>query len=356
MKPSVHSLTPEALGAALAEAGAPRFRARQVLEWLYGRHAARWGEMTNVPAALRAALAERFLDLDGALAPEEIAGEPGSGTRKILSRLADGELVETVLIPAKDRVTVCVSSQVGCGCRCAFCASGLNGCVRSLSSGEIVAQAVRAAREIGRRPDNVVFMGIGEPFLNYDAALAAAHRMNAPAPEGLGIGARRITFSTCGVVPGIERFSREGAQFELSVSLHAPNNELRDRLMPVNRKWPLEVLLPACRAHAETTGRIVTFEYTLVAGFNDRREQARELLRLLDGIPCRVNLIPLNPVEEFWGRTPPEDVCEAFRETLERGGLNATLRRSRGRGVRASCGQLRRARIGAAAPGGATCG
>ena len=197
MKPSVHSQTPEALGEAVASLGAPRFRVRQALEWLYARHAARWEEMTNLPATLRAALAERFLDLDGALAVEEIAGEPGTGTRKILSRLADGERIETVIIPAKDRATVCVSSQVGCGCRCAFCASGLDGCVRSLSSGEIVAQAVRAAREIGRRPDNVVFMGIGEPFLNYDAALAAARRMNAPEPEGLGIGARRITFSTC---------------------------------------------------------------------------------------------------------------------------------------------------------------
>ena len=255
--------------------------------------------------------------------------------------------METVLIPAaKDRRTVCVSSQVGCGCGCAFCASGLNGCTRSLSAGEIAAQAARAARLLGRRPDNVVFMGIGEPFLNYDAALAAARRMNDPAPDGLGIGARRITVSTCGVVPGIERFAGEGRQFELSVSLHAPTDEQRAALMPVDRKWPLGVLVPACRAYTERTGRIVTFEYTLVAGFNDRPEDARALLALLRPFPSRVNLIPLNPVKEFSGRTPSAATCEAFRAALERGGLNATLRRSKGRGVNASCGQLRRARIG----------
>ena len=347
MKQPIHGLGPDELAEAVREAGGERFRARQLAEWLWTRFAARWDEMANLPRALRAALAERWLDLDGALATEEVAGEEGTGTRKILSRLADGELVETVLIPAaKDRRTVCVSSQVGCGCGCAFCASGLNGCTRSLSAGEIAAQAARAARLLGRRPDNVVFMGIGEPFLNYDAALAAARRMNDPAPDGLGIGARRITVSTCGVVPGIERFAGEGRQFELSVSLHAPTDEQRAALMPVDRKWPLGVLVPACRAYTERTGRIVTFEYTLVAGFNDRPEDARALLALLRPFPSRVNLIPLNPVKEFSGRTPSAATCEAFRAALERGGLNATLRRSKGRGVNASCGQLRRARIG----------
>lgn len=344
MKPSVHSLTPDELAALVLELGGQKFRAKQILEWLYAKHAASWDEMTNVPLPLRKALAERVASLDEALAPVEIAGEP-SGTRKFLSRLADGELVETVLIPARDRATVCVSSQVGCAMRCAFCASGLNGCTRSLSAGEIVAQVIRVAREIGRRPDNIVFMGIGEPFNNYDAALAAARRLNAPEPEGLGIGARHITFSTCGVVPGIERFSAEGMQFELSVSLHAPTNELRDKLMPVNKRWNLEALLPACRAYTEKTGRIITFEYTLVADFNDGPEHARRLLELLRDFPCRVNLIPLNPVAEFWGKTPDPDTCEAFRSYLEKHGLNATLRRSKGRGVNASCGQLRRSRI-----------
>ncbi|MBR1837739.1 MAG: 23S rRNA (adenine(2503)-C(2))-methyltransferase RlmN [Kiritimatiellae bacterium] len=342
---SVYSLPPEAVAAAVAEAGAPKFRARQILEGLYGRCAASWDAVTNLPRDLRAFLASRWLDLDGTLAVEEVAGEESTGTRKILGRLADGEFVETVLIPAPDgRVTACVSSQVGCPCRCAFCASGIGGCVRSLSSGEIVAQMVRASLVAGRRPDNVVFMGIGEPFLNYDSVMAAIRRLNAPAPEGLGIGARRITVSTSGIVPGIERFAGEGLQVELSVSLHAPDDETRSRLMPVNRRWPLGELVPACRAYTEKTGRIVTFEYTLVSGVNDSPAHAKALLRLLRPFPSRVNLIPLNPVPEFGGVAPPPASCEDFRLALVRGGLNATLRRSKGRGVNASCGQLRRAR------------
>ena len=346
MRPSILSLDPPALAEAVASLGQPRFRARQLSEWLYARHAGAWDAMTNLPAAMRAALAERWLDPEGTLATVEVAGEEGTGTRKVLSRLADGELVETVLIPAaKDRTTVCVSSQVGCGCGCAFCASGLNGCTRSLASGEIVAQAAMAARLLGRRPDNVVFMGIGEPFLNYEAALAAARRMNDAEPEGLGIGARRITISTCGVVPGIARFAAEGRQFELSVSLHAPTDALRSRIMPVNDRWPIRELVAACRAHTEKTGRIVTFEYTLVEGFNDSPREAAALLALLRGFPCRANLIPLNPVPEFPGRAPSPRACEAFRAALERGGLNATLRRSKGRSAEAACGQLRRRRL-----------
>lgn len=342
-KASVFDLDAAALAAAVRGCGGEAFRAKQLGEWLYARRAAGWEEMSNLPKALRAALAERFLDLDGTLGTVEVAG-PAGGTRKILSRLADGELVETVLIPARDRATVCVSSQVGCAMGCAFCASGMGGCVRNLSAGEIAAQFARAAALLGRRPDNVVFMGTGEPFANYENALAAARRLNAPPPEGFGVGARRVTFSTCGVVPGIERFAREGVQFELSVSLHAPTDGLRSALMPVNRRWPLGVLVPAVRAYTEKTGRVVTFEYTLVAGFNDAPEHAKALLSLVRGFPCRVNLIPLNPVPGFDGRAPAPDDCEAFRAFLEKHGLNATLRRSKGRGVNASCGQLRRAR------------
>lgn len=347
VRPSLYGLDDEEFSSLVQACGGEAYRVRQLREWMYQRFAPAWAAMSNIPKNLRTALAERVADLEGTLSPVETAGEEGSGTRKLLSRLSDGELVETVLIPARDRTTVCVSSQVGCGFRCAFCASGLNGCVRSLTRGEIVAQAVRAASLLGRRPDRIVFMGIGEPFANYENALWAARRMNAAEPAGLGIGARHITFSTCGVVPGIERFAREGMQFELSVSLHAPNNALRDRLMPVNRSWPLEKLIPACRAYTEQTGRIITFEYTLVTGFNDGPEQARELLRLLRPFPCRVNLIPLNPVPEFKGETPSAATCERFRVLLERGGLNATLRRSKGRGVNASCGQLRRAAVAA---------
>ena len=339
---SAYSLEDGELAAFFRERGHPAFRAKQTLETLWSGRAASWDGFTTLPAALRAELAERFADLDGTARRTDCAEDPENGTRKLLLELSDGNLVECVLIPAGGRGTVCVSSQVGCGGGCAFCASGLTGCERNLESGEIAAQAVLAAREIGRRPDNVVFMGSGEPFFNYANVLAAARRMNAPPPGGLGIGARKITFSTCGVVPGIERFSREGTQFELSVSLHAPTDALRSRLMPVNKRWPIRELVAACRAYTERTGRIVTFEYTLVAGFNDSPREAAALLSLLRPFPCRANLIPLNPVPEFPGRAPSPAACEAFREALERGGLNATLRRSKGRLAEAACGQLRR--------------
>lgn len=348
MKESAYSLSDGELAAFFRERGLPAFRARQVSETLWSGRAASWDGFATLPRALRAELAGHFADLDGTAFPVERLVDPDNGTVKLLLRLADGNLVESVVIPSRGRWTVCVSSQVGCACGCAFCASGLSGCERNLSRGEIAAQAVRAAIEIGRRPDNVVFMGSGEPFFNYDSVLAAARRLNAPPPSGLGIGARRITVSTCGVVPGIERFSREGIQLELSVSLHAPTDALRRRIMPVDERWPVAELVAACRAHTERTGRIVTFEYTLVAGFNDSPREAAALLELLRGFPCRANLIPLNPVPEFPGKAPSPAACEAFRAALERGGLNATLRRSKGRGANAACGQLRRRHLASA--------
>ena len=335
---SAYSLTPEEIAAAVESCGDKPWRATQVCQWLYGGLAERWDAMTNVPAALRQAMAGRLRDLDGTARVREVAAE-GGATTKLLLGLHDGEMIETVIIPARDRNTVCVSSQVGCAFRCAFCASGLHGVARSLSCGEIVAQVVRAAQRIGGRPDNVVFMGIGEPFANYDAVLKAARLMNDP--RGLGIGARKITISTCGVVSGIERLAGEGTQFELSVSLHAPTQALREKLMPVAAQWSLDALMAACRDYTARTNRIITFEYTLVAGFNDRPEHARLLVALLRGLKCRVNLIPLNPVEEFAGEAPAPRDCEDFLAFLERHGVNTTLRRSKGRGVNASCGQLR---------------
>lgn len=352
-KKSAYSLGDEELAEFFRSRGLPAFRARQTAEALWSGRAASWSAFTTLPPSLRAELDENFDDLDGTAFPVERLDDPGTGTAKLLLRLSDGKLVECVLIPSRGRWTVCVSCQVGCACGCAFCASGLSGCERNLSSGEIAAQAVRAASLVGRRPDNVVFMGSGEPFFNYDAVLAAARRLNAPPPGGLGIGARRITVSTCGVVPGIKRFSREGLQLELSVSLHAPTDALRRRLMPVDERWPVAELVAACRAHTARTGRIVTFEYTLVEGFNDSPREAAALLSLLRGFPCRANLIPLNPVPEFPGRAPRPEACEAFRAALQRGGLNATLRRSMGRAANAACGQLRRRRMleaAAAAP------
>ena len=338
MMDSAYSLTPEEIAAAVEACGEKPWRAAQVCQWLYGGRAERWDAMANVPAALRQALSARLRDLDGTARVQEVAAE-GGATTKLLLGLHDGEMIETVIIPARDRNTVCVSSQVGCAFRCAFCASGLHGVARNLSCGEIVAQVVRAAQRIGGRPDNVVFMGIGEPFANYDAVLKAARLMNDP--RGLGIGARKITISTCGVVPGIERLADEGTQFELSVSLHAPTQALREKLMPVASQWSLDALMAACRDYTARTNRIITFEYTLVAGFNDRPEHARLLVALLRGLKCRVNLIPLNPVKEFAGEAPDPRDCEDFLAFLERHSVNTTLRRSKGRGVNASCGQLR---------------
>ena len=326
----------------LRSLGAKPEHIRKIARALLGRAPWPTVEDERLPKRLRTALPE--VRAFWTSLARMVSNHPGASGERLLLELSDGEWVESVLLP---REGVCISTQIGCAVGCVFCMTGKSGLVRQLSDAEIVAQAVRAASLLGRRPDRIVFMGIGEPFANYENALWAARRMNAAEPAGLGIGARHITFSTCGVVPGIERFAREGMQFELSVSLHAPNNALRDRLMPVNRSWPLEKLIPACRAYTEQTGRIITFEYTLVAGFNDGPEQARELLRLLRPFPCRVNLIPLNPVPEFKGETPSAATCERFRVLLERGGLNATLRRSKGRGVNASCGQLRRAAVAA---------
>ena len=339
ISPSALSLTRAELAGLVARLGGQAFRAKQIWQWQYKDLATGWEAMSNLPAALRANLAEAAADSEHTARVVAKDGERG-GTMKLLLKLADGGTVETVLIPSQGRHTVCVSSQIGCAFRCAFCASGTEGLARSLDAGEIVAQVILAAREIGSRPDNVVFMGIGEPFANYDAALKAARLMNDP--EGLGIGARKITFSTCGVTPGISRFAEEPEQFELSVSLHAPNQMLREKLMPVAAgKWGLDELMKTCRDYTAKTNRIITFEYTLVDGVNANPSHCESLVKLLRGLKCRVNLIPLNPTSHFGGRAPSREICEAFAEWLMRSGINTTLRRSKGGGVNASCGQLR---------------
>lgn len=344
---SAYDLAPAEWSALCADWDVPAFRAKQVRQWLYARLAATFDEMANLPILLRARLAATLRDLGETARLRETSG-PEGGTRKLLLELHDGECVETVLIPARDHTTVCVSSQAGCAFACAFCASGKRGIARDLSAGEIVAQVVHAWRALGERPSNVVFMGIGEPFANYDAVLCAVRTLNDP--DGLGIGARHITISTCGVVPGIARLADEGLQVELSVSLHAPTDAQRSAIMPVNKRWPLAELLAACRDYTARTNRIITFEYTLVRDLNDRPADAAALLDLLRGLKCRVNLIPLSPVAEFDGQTPAPDTLHAFRDTLERGGLNATLRLSRGSDLGAACGQLRLRRAPRTAP------
>ena len=316
-----YGLNHEEWQAALKEVfGQPRFRADQIFKSLYKEAATGWDSFTTLPAPLRATLASQ--------APIEamrlVEAKPSSdGTVKLLlACVSDGELIESVLIPSKDRMTQCISSQAGCNFRCAFCASGRLGKTRDLSTAEIVAQVMTAVRFLSdragtfARPSNLVVMGMGEPFDNYDNVLKALKILNAQ--KGLDIGARHITLSTCGVVPGIRRFAGEGLQFELSVSLHAPDQELRKGLMPVSRRWPLDELIPACAEYTRATGRLVTFEYTLIRQLNDQPRHADELIALLRALPCKVNLIPLSPVEGFAGRRPDDASCLAVLDRLMR--------------------------------------
>ena len=337
-----YSIHPDEWKTILAERGLRPFRADQILQSLYRDYITSWDDATTLPKDLRATLADIFpLSI-----PSILARETGSdGTVKLLLGLEDGESIETVLIPAQGgRMTQCLSSQVGCAMGCAFCASGANGLVRSLATHEIVAEVLAARSELaknGQTLTNIVVMGLGEPFMNYTNVMRALKILNAG--KGPNIGARHITLSTCGVVPGFERLAAEGIQFELSVSLHAPNDEIRNALMPVNRRWPLADLLAACRKYTRATKRIITFEYTLVKGINDSRANAAELARIVKSVPgAKVNLIPLSPVEHRPDlATPPEETLLMFLDVLMKNHVQTMLRRSRGKDVRAACGQLR---------------
>ena len=338
------SILPDEWKPILVDRGLRAFRADQILQSLYRDCIRDWDGATTLPKDFRETLKEEF-----PITPCEVAAvsESSDGTKKLLVSFADGEAVETVLIPAASRFTQCISTQAGCAMGCAFCASGANGLSRSLAADEIVAQHM-LARSFGE-VTNIVVMGMGEPFANYDETLRALRLINSG--RGPNIGARHITLSTCGVVPGIERLAREGIQFELSVSLHAPNDELRSRLMPVNRRWPIDELLRACAAYTAATKRIITFEYTVVAGVNDSRACAEELARQVRRVPmAKVNLIPLSPVAhrpDF--RTPDDATMLMFLDVLMKRGVQTMLRRSRGKDADAACGQLRLRRAASAA-------
>lgn len=338
-KPFIHGLSASEMAEVCMLLGQPAYRAGQLWKWLYERRVLSWDEMKNLPLGFRKQLSERFaLDAVNRIA---LAGT-APGTRKILVGLQDGECVEEVMIPAADRRTLCVSSQVGCRFACAFCASGKGGFCRNLEAGEIVGEFLLGWQEYGDRPTHVVYMGMGEPFDNYEAVLKSIRILNDP--QGIALGARHITISTSGVIEGIERLMGEKLQVELSVSLHAANDALRDRLMPVNRRYPIGRLMDACSRYAAATNRIITFEYTLIEGVNDSREQAVALSRLVKALPARVNLIPLSPVEGFEGQAPTGRTMDAFLAVLERAGVNTTIRLSKGVGISAACGQLRRQR------------
>ncbi len=321
------------LAAFLGGIGQPSYRARQVFAWLH--RGASFEEMTDLPKELRDRLGA--LAQAGTLetASTEIAADRST---KFGFRAADGEVVETVLIPHRDRTTVCVSSQIGCAYGCQFCATGQQGLTRSLTAGEIVHQVVRVQREIHpRRVSNVVFMGMGEPLANYAAVIKAVRVLNQPG--GLGIGARHIAVSTCGLPGEIKRLAGEGLAVALAISLHAATDPVRSQLAPINRKYPIASVIEAAREFAERTGRKVTFQYVVVPGVNDSDEQARRLAALMKGFPSMVNLIPRNPVD---GSPPPDrHAAPRFAALLEKMGVAVAVRRSRGAEVLGACGQLR---------------
>ncbi len=317
------------------------FQGKQIFRWIHQKKVFEFDRMTDLSKNLRKKLSDHCVANQLELVRFSTS-ERSTGTKKALFRLSDGETVESVLIRDRDRSTICLSTQVGCAVKCEFCATGMSGYTRNLTPGEIVEQALYLLKdeEMGERTPNIVYMGMGEPFRNYDATVASIRLlMN---PDGLGIGARKITVSTVGEIKGIEQFGEEAWQVRLSISLHAANDTLRSRLIPLNRKYPLEKLLNAVRQYTESSGRQITFEWTLLDGVNDSQQDARELIDLARTVKASVNLIPYNPVSGLGFAPPPIGRCEAFRDELTNAGIAATLRKERGQDIDAACGQLRR--------------
>lgn len=332
-------LSYEELAVELKALGEPAYRTKQVWEWVWRKFCSDFSAMTNLPLSLREELSRRFsLDAFTVLAKE--CDE--EGTEKVLLSLPDGASVEAVLIREEDRNTVCISTQVGCPVGCSFCATGQMGFVRNLTAGEIAGQVLYFAKVLaaqGKRVTHVVVMGMGEPFLNYGATLKALNNLNDK--RGFNLGARRITVSTIGVVPAILRFAQEEKQYNLAISLHAPEDELRRKLVPLTERWPISQVLSAAEAYILATGRRVTFEYVLLRGVNDALKHARALAALLRGKLVHVNLIPFNPAPGLPFFPPDEGQIELFRRELLAHGIDVTVRRSRGIKIQAGCGQLR---------------
>ncbi|HUJ75221.1 MAG TPA: 23S rRNA (adenine(2503)-C(2))-methyltransferase RlmN [bacterium] len=335
--PDILSFTLPALTAWLTAHGQKSFRARQIFRWLYQKHVASFEEMTDIAKPLRALLAQSFSL--GSLEPAAQA-DSADGSRKFAFRLGDGKRIESVLMPNATHYTLCVSTQVGCAMGCAFCMTARMGLERNLTAGEIVAQVVACARAI---PDekilrNLVFMGMGEPFHNYDNLVAALDILGED--HGFGFSWRRMTVSTAGLVPAIRRFGQDQVRANLAISLNGASDEVRGRLMPVNRRWPLAELLAACREFPVESRTRLTFEYVLIQGITDSLADARRLVKLLHGMKCKVNLIPYNAGPDHPFQAPPPEHVRAFQEELLNRGLLATVRISKGQDIAAACGQL----------------
>lgn len=340
--PDITALDRPRLAGAVSELGQPRFRVQQLVRWLYGRAARSFDEMTDLPVSLRATLAERFVIGGATVVARQ---ESRDGTRKYLVRFDDGVSVETVGLPDGDRLTVCFSTQAGCAMGCSFCATGRGGLTRDLTCGEMARQLQVVAADYGSRVTNAVAMGQGEPFANYDAVLGALRFMNDP--DGLEIGARHLTVSTCGLLPGIRRFATEPEQFTLAVSLHSAVQSTRDRLMPGVRGVKLPALRAEVIAYAEATGRRPTFEYALAASVNDTDEELAALIAFCRGTLAHVNLIPVNPVTGTGLERASADRAKVFRDALKAAGVEASIRVERGADIDAACGQLRQRELGA---------
>ena len=333
----IKSMTLPEIGMVLKTLGQPAFRAKQVYSWLH-KGVRSYDEMTNLPKALRDTLAEQY----PICAPEVVRKQESQkdGTIKYLWKLSDGNCVETVLMRYHYGNSVCISTEVGCKMGCAFCASTLGGLVRKLEPYEMLDQVLFTQVDSGLPVSHIVLMGIGEPLDNLPNVLRFLELVNSP--EGMNISMRHISLSTCGLVPKIDELGDYKLQISLAISLHGSNNAIRDRIMPVNKAYPIEVLLPACRRYYEKTSRRIHFEYAMIHGVNDSTENAKELLQLLKGLPAHVNLIPLNHVEESPLKPSTKAAVAAFQKTLEDGGVTATVRRTLGSDIDASCGQLRR--------------
>lgn len=325
------------LEAFLKELGEPKFRAGQIFEWL-SRGVESFDEMTNISKATREKLAG--VSFVSTLKIREKYVSKLDKTTKYLFELPDGNCIESVVMYYNHGISICISSQVGCRMGCGFCASTIGGLYRSLTAGEILNQVIFAQKDIGERISNIVMMGIGEPLDNFENVKKFLRNVNHE--KGLNIGYRHISLSTCGLVPKIYELAKENMPITLSVSLHAPNNEIRNSIMPVNKKYPVEELIKACKDYIKTTTRRISFEYSLISGVNDSMENADELARLLKGMLCHVNLIPVNKIEEREYKKGNKQEIRAFCERLNSRGINATVRRELGSDIQASCGQLRK--------------
>jgi len=342
---TLYGSTPEEIEALVISNGLPKYRAAQILDWIYQKNALTWDEIRNLPKE-----ALQKLSKEVSLSVLEFVEEKKStagGSTKFLFKTAEGHLLESVLIPQKDkdpeaggRQTVCVSTQLGCKVGCAFCASGQGKFIRNLTAGEIVEQVARIARQTGKKITNVVFMGMGEPLDNYEATLKAVHILIEP--WGFAFGARRVTVSTSGLTPKILEFVKAvDGRVRLSVSLHSSIDDVRSSLVPINRRYPLKELVSALRKINQDLKREITFEYTLVPGVNDTEEEAEGVSIIARPLRAKINVIPYNPISEFPHKAPSLEACERFCDHLERRGLRVTLRQTAGREIDAACGQLR---------------